>query len=254
MALADQIQKPTDGPLICTIAGEPGMGKTTLAAAFPKPLFIRAEDGLQSVPSEMRPDALPLVRDVEMLREQLKMVLSEEHGYKTLVIDSVTALEQMFHKHIVDNDPNKPRSINQAMGGYGAGLAAVAALHASVRQGCGKIAERRGMHIVFLAHADTETLDLPDREPYTRYSLRLGKKSLQPYVDDVQLIGYVKLETILRGDSDKPKKAVSTGSRVLDCTAKASSIAKNRFGIEEELPFVKGENPLVGYVPTLSEG
>ncbi len=36
-------------PVICTIFGEGGMGKTTLAAMFPKPVIIRTEDGTASL-------------------------------------------------------------------------------------------------------------------------------------------------------------------------------------------------------------
>jgi hypothetical protein len=44
------LSKP-DGsrPIIATLFGEGGMGKTTLAAMFPKPVFIRTEDGTASL-------------------------------------------------------------------------------------------------------------------------------------------------------------------------------------------------------------
>jgi len=40
------LSKPTgQRPIIATLFGEGGMGKTTLAAMFPNPVFIRTEDG-----------------------------------------------------------------------------------------------------------------------------------------------------------------------------------------------------------------
>lgn len=245
------ISKPADRPVIATICGDSGLGKTTLAASFPKPIVIRAEDGLQAIPAALRPDAFPLIHKEAELWEQLISLLQESHDYRTLVIDSVTALERLFTQHVIETDPKKPKSINTAMGGYGAGLSAVAAMHQRVRKACGLLNERKGMHIVFVAHADTETIELPDQDPYTRYNLRLGKKSVAPYVDDSDIVGFLKLETFTSGDGER-KKAISDGTRILVCHATASNVSKNRFGIIEPLMVEMGKNPLVPFIPSLA--
>lgn len=251
MSILSQVSKPADRSVIATITGDSGMGKTTLAATFPKPIVIRAEDGLQSIKSDMRPDAFPVLTTVDQLWEQLTALITEEHDYKTVIIDSVTALERLFIQYVIESDPKKPKTINQALGGYGAGLQAVAALHQRVRKAAGMLNERKGMHVVFIAHADTETIELPDQDPYTRYSLRLGKKSIAPYVDDSDIVGFIKLETYTMGDGDR-KKAISDGTRLIVCHATAANVSKNRFGITEPLPVAEGQNPFVGIVPTLS--
>ena len=251
MSLMQQISKPDDGPVIATITGDSGMGKTSLAATFPKPIFIRAEDGLQAIPKAERPDAFPVIHTVDDLWGQIKALLTEEHDYKTAVFDSVTALERLFIQHVIDSDQKNPKSINQAMGGYGAGLAAVATLHQRVRKACGMLREQRGMNVVFIAHADTETMELPDQDPYTRYALRLGKKSVPPYLDDSDLVGFLKLETFLRGGDDERKKAISDGTRLLVCYVTAANVSKNRFGIEYDLIVEQGQNPLNEFIPAL---
>jgi len=253
MSILQQAAKPADRPVIVTICGDSGLGKTTLAAAFPKPIVIRAEDGLQAIPSDMRPDALPLLENEAQLWEQLIALMKEEHSYKTLIIDSVTALERMFIQHVIDSDIKKPKSINQALGGYGAGLSAVASMHQRVRKACGMLNERLGMHIVFVAHADMETVELPDQDPYSRYSLRLGKKSVAPYVDDSDVVGFLKLQTYTMGDGER-KKAISDGTRLLVTYATAANVSKNRYGITEDLVVELGKNPLEQYIPTLAKG
>lgn len=244
------ISKPEDRPVIVTICGDSGLGKTSLAAAFPNPIFIRAEDGLQAIPVDSRPDAFPLIHKVDDLWEQIMALLQEAHQYKTVVVDSVTALERLFINHVIESDPKKPRSINQALGGYGAGLSAVATMHQRVRKACGLLNERKGMHVVFVAHAETETIELPDSDPYTRYSLRLGKKSVAPYVDDSDVVGFIKLETFTTGDGER-KKAISDGTRVLVTHATASNVSKNRFGITEPVKVEQGKNPLAQFIPSL---
>lgn len=253
MSILSTISKPDERPVIVTVCGDSGMGKTTLAATFPKPIVIRAEDGLQSIPANMRPDAFPLLSAVDQLWGQLKALLQEDHQYQTVIIDSVTALERMFIKHIVESDEKKPKSINQALGGYGAGLAAVAALHHRVRNACGMLNERRKMNVVFVAHADFEPVNLPDEDDFVRYSLRLGKKSIAPYVDDSDVVGFLKLETHVLGGDGERKKAISDGTRLLVCYANANSVGKNRYGITKPLLVKAGENPLIPFIPYFAQ-
>lgn len=257
MSIMDTVAKPADRAVICTICGDSGMGKTSLAAAFPKPIFVRAEDGLQAIPQARRPDAFPLLGGanatdaVNAMWKQLIALLQEDHDYQTVVIDSVTALERLFIASVLESDP-KAKSINQALGGYGAGLAAVAAMHQRVRKAAGLLNERKGMHVVFVAHADVETMRLPDSDDYMRYSLRLPSKSLPPYVDDVDVVGFLRLETFTKGDDGERKKAISTGERQLIVHATAANVSKNRFGITEALECHEGRNPLAAFIPSLS--
>jgi len=252
MSLLGSIEKPQDRPVIATITGDAGLGKTSLAATFPKPIFIRAEDGLQAVPLESRPDAFPVITSSEDVWEQLTALIKEDHQYKTLVIDSITQLDTLFVNHIVETDPKKPKSIAQALGGYGAGFQMLSSLHGRVRKAAGILNERKNMNIIFIAHAETETIELPDQDPYTRYNIRMQKKSVSHYVDNVDLCGFIKLETFTQGDGER-KKAVSDGTRLLVTYATAANISKNRFGITEDIIVTPNVNPLIQYIPLLGE-
>ncbi len=243
MSVLGSIQKPENRPPIMTICGDAGTGKTSLAATFPKPIVIRAEDGLQSIPVDKRPDAFPVLGSADDLWPQLAALLNEKHYYRTLIIDSVSQLEQLFIRDVMERD-GRAKSINQALGGYGAGAAAVAAMHQRVRKAAGLLNTRKGMAVIFVSHADLEAVRPPDQDDYTRYSLRLMGKSLPPYVDDVDLVGFVRLVSALKGDDGDRKKVISNGDRELVCHATAASVSKNRYGITEPLDFVLGENPL----------
>jgi hypothetical protein len=250
MSILSSITKPDDRSIICTITGDAGLGKTSLASTFPKPIFIRAEDGLQAIPTATRPDAFPLLSNVDMLWEQLTALIKEDHDYKTLVVDSVTQLDTLFTNYIVDTDPKKPRTIAQALGGYGAGFQALSSLHGRVRKAAGILNEAKGMNIVFIAHSETETIELPDQDPYTRYNIRMQKKSVSHYTDNTDLVGYLKLETHTFGDGER-KKAISDGTRILVSYATAANISKNRFGINEDIVVVNGINPLLNLIPSI---
>lgn len=250
MSLLSTVTKPQSRPVIATITGDAGSGKTTLAATFPKPIFIRAEDGMESIPLDKRPDAFPVIESVDQLWEQLTALIKEDHDYKTVVIDSVTQLESMFGEHVVESDPKAPRTLAQANGGYGAGYLAVGALHGRVRKAAKILNEKRGMNVIFIAHSDVSTIELPDQDPYSRYDLRLHKKSISPYVDNVDLVAYIKLETFTTGEGER-KKAISSGNRIAVCYTAAAQVSKNRYGITEDLDVPHGENPFVPYIPAL---
>lgn len=242
MSVLASISKPANRPPIITVCGDAGTGKTSLAATFPNPIVIRAEDGLQSIPASRRPDAFPVLRTADDVWPQLMALLQEDHDYKTVIIDSVSTLEQLFIRHVMESD-GRAKSINQALGGYGAGIAAVAAMHQRVRKAAGLLNERKGMAVIFISHADLEAVRPPDNDDYTRYSLRLMAKSLPPYVDDVDMVAFVRLVSALRGEEGDRKKVISNGDREVICYATAASVSKNRYGITEPLDFTPGENP-----------
>ena len=251
----------TPRPPIITIVSEPGMGKTTLACSFPNAIIIRSEDGIESVPKQFRPAIMPVCTSVDMFEQQIRWVVAKrkDHKRNVLIIDSITAFERMFEDHIVLNDHTMPSSINQACGGFGAGPKALGALHGKFRKLIGA-ANDRGFTVVILAHASVETVEPPDGENYSRYTVRLGKHSVAPWTDDVDMIGYIKLQRFTRGEKDqKVKKASSDGQRLLVCYATPGNISKNRFGIEDdiELPTAKElyaqGNPLLGLIPYFTE-
>jgi len=223
------------------------MGKTTLAAMFPNPVFIRTEDGTASLAGNENVSLFPLATSSQDVLDAIEALGTEKHDFKTLVIDSITQLATLIESEIVAADP-KAKSINQAGGGYGAGYGAASEIHRQIRDWSGSLATETDMNVVFIGHADTETLDLPDMDPYARYCVRMHKKSIPHYTDNVDLVGLIRLKTFTRGDGDK-KRAISTGEREILCFPQASSVTKNRFNITEPLPFTfDGGNPFQNFV------
>lgn len=242
-------------PMI-TILGDAGCAKTTLACMFPGETFvIRAEDGLESIPIEFQPDTLDVVESEAQLWAQLNWLITGDHNYNNVVLDSCSKLENTFIQGILRKEASngKDRSIQTALGGFGAGTAAVASKHLSVRTALGKI-NARGITVIVIAHADTEEISPPDADKYTRWSLKLGKKSIAPYVDDVDMVAYIRLDKFIKaqegGMPGKAGKAMDNGSLSIICGQSASNVSKNRYGIKDEIPFPEtGVNPLLPFIP-----
>ena len=242
------LSKPSgQRPIICTLFGEGGMGKTTLAAMFPNPVFIRTEDGTASLAGNDNVSLFPLATSTQDVLDAIEALATQKHDHKTLVIDSITQLGTMIEAEIVAADP-KAKSINQAGGGYGAGYSTAAEKHRQIRDWAGSLAYEKGLNIVFIGHADTEMLDLPDMDAFARYTVRMHKKSLPHYTDNVDLVGLIRLKTFVRGGDGDKKRAISTGEREIICHPRASSVTKNRFNVSEPLAFTFDRNPFADFV------
>jgi hypothetical protein len=249
MSILAEAKTSIDEPLIVTICGTPGTGKTSLAATFPGPVFLiqtQGEKTPRDLPRGQRPVSVGETDSVKKLWEQLIALTTEEHPYKTVIIDSVTGLEQLFSEDVLKQDP-KAKSVQTAMGGYGAGRDAIAVMHGRVRKAA-EVLRRKGIHVAFIAHSDVVRIEPPDAEGYTQYSLRLHAKSMAHYVDSVDVVGFIRQATVVVGKDGEHKRAVATGDRVLVTYLTPSAITKNRVGIDQDIPIVRGVNPFAQYM------
>lgn len=99
-AKAPELIKP--GKIKAVLYGPSGVGKTTLALSFPAPYYYDVEGGAKgpqyrellkkSGGGYMGPEDGTLSFDT--LIEQMQALATEKHGYKTLIVDSLTKLFQ----------------------------------------------------------------------------------------------------------------------------------------------------------------
>jgi hypothetical protein len=245
-------------PLIITLCGDAGSGKTTTAASFPKPFLIRTQGEAlpRDIPVERAPDELPPVGgrrvkkgDVEIwddseLFDQLMALIRDDHDYKTLIIDSVTGLEALFVQNIIDVQPPKQKSMNAAGSGFGSAWDMVAAKMGRIRKAAEILRDKKGMHVVFIAHVDVVRIDPPEGEAYTKYDLQLHKKIAPVFVNNVDVVAFMKQETFVMEGS----KAKTSGERVLSVEMTPANVSKNRLGIAGDIPVKKGVNPFKEYI------
>lgn len=239
------LEKEKRRPPFMTILGEPGNGKTTLACMFPGAVVLRLEDGVEAVPDRFKPEVMQRIETTQQLDDQIRWLHSKrkEHGIKTVVIDSVTRLDAMIEAEIVAGDPNRPSSINQACGGFGAGVKAVGARQAYFRKLLGVLNEKGDFTVIIIAHSTTELVEPPDGDNYTRHTLRLSKHSQAPWVDDVDMVAFIQLQRYVQGAKkgnekgigEKAGKALTSGIREIVFGPRAGNVSKNRFSLEAKV-------------------
>jgi len=232
ITLAQLTRAASPKPPRILIHGVAGVGKTTFAAEANSPVFIQTEDGLGTLSATH----FPLARTYEEVIEALGSLYTEDHDFKTVVIDSVDWLEPLvWAKACRDNGWN---SIEDA--GYGKGYVACLSLWRQYVDGLNALRDDRGMAVVQIAHTDIKRFDSPEHDPYDRYVIKLHTRAaalLQEHSDVVLFANY-RISTVKAdvGFNKKVSRAVGSGERVIHTVERPAFLAKNRYDLPDTLP------------------
>lgn len=207
--------------------GPPGMGKTTLANEFPKAVFIQVEDG---TPAGLEIETFGHLTDFPSVMQALESLLVEDHDKKTLVVDSVDKLEALVWQQTCDD--NKWSSIEDP--GYGRGYIATEAIWREFLALCNDLRVSKGMNIIFIAHSAISQFDDPTTASYSRYDIRLHKRALALFQDEVDAILFLNQDVTVAEEKKgfgKEVKGQGAGKRWIYCEGRPSFVAKNRYNL-----------------------
>ena len=213
------------------IYGTEGIGKSTLAAQFPDPLFIDTEGST----SNMDVKRMDKPTSWTMLMNQIAFVKANPTVCKTLVIDTIDWAESLAIESVCSM--HGKRGIEDF--GYGNG-------YTYVREEMGRLLDKLqelvdiGINVVLTAHSQLRKFEQPDEDgAYDRYELKLGKKTSSqtaPVVKEwCDLLLFCNYKTMVMTSESKKKKATG-GQRVMYTTHHPAWDAKNRHGLPDELP------------------
>lgn len=231
-----QKNKPRQPRVI--VYGAPGIGKTSLALDAPSPVVIQTEDGLGNADVT----AFPKADAYHQVIEALGALYSEEHQFKTLVLDSLDWLEPLiWDKVCADNDVKDISSIP-----YGRGYSEALNYWREVLSGITALRDHRDMIIVMTAHNQVQRIEDPEFDAYDAHTLKLHKKATAVCEEYADVIAYACQKTAVKheekGFNQTRGRAIPTGGRILRLEGTPAYLAKNRYRMPAEVSMPE-ENP-----------
>ena len=215
------------------IYGVEGIGKSTFAASFPKPVFIDTEGST----AHMNVARFPDPTSWQMLMDEIKQVSGHPETCSTLVIDTIDWAESLCIESVcIKNGKDGIEDF-----GYGQG-------YTYVKEAFGKMLNalddvvNDGIHVVLVCHAAIRTFTKPDEMgQYDRYELKLTNtpkvkitEMVKEWVDILLFANY-KSEIV---KDDKTKKNYLVGNKRMLYTQRSAAFdAKNRFDLPEDMEF-----------------
>ncbi|MBE6850929.1 MAG: ATP-binding protein [Ruminococcus sp.] len=213
--------------------GAEGVGKSSLAARFPNPIFIDTEGSTDGM--DVR--RLPKPTSWQMLIDEIKFIMNGGVPCSSIIIDTFDWAEQLC----IDNLCGQHNKKGIEDFGYGNG-------YVYEREEIARFLTlledltARGVNVVITCHAATRKYELPEEMgQYDRWELKLGKKTgsqISPLVKEwADMVLFLNYKTHVFATDDKGKKHKAAGrERVMYTSHHPCWDAKNRQGLPEELP------------------
>lgn len=171
--------------------GVQGVGKTRLAASFPRPFVLDLERGSLDFDCERNQD--PIV-EYGGVQEWFSWFLTTDHGYNTLVIDSLTRLQELVATHLC-RKANKD-TVGEIGGGFGRGKEQVETVFSMIK-GSVEAFIARGMAVVMIAHATEIKHNPPDQPSYTKYEPDLLEEVRDMFVRYCDEVFFLRQESFV---------------------------------------------------------
>lgn len=217
------------------IYGPEGIGKSTLAAQFPKPLFIDTEGSTGNLNVNRFEDK---PTSWTMLTNYIEYVKQNPQVCETLAIDTMDWAERLCVEDILNTYGKK--GIEDF--GYGNGYVYVAEAIGRFLNTLQELIDKDICNVVLNCHAQLKKFEQPDEAgSYDRYELKLGKKTSSqtaPLVKEwADMILFCNYETYaVAADKDGKKFKAQGGQRVMYTTHHPCWDAKNRADLPPKIP------------------
>jgi hypothetical protein len=124
------------------VAGPGKIGKTTFAASAPNAIGILTEDGADAVDAS----AFPLCQSLDDVYSAMQTLLTEDHDFQSVFLDSLDWLEPMLHAHVCA--ANKWANIESP--GYGKGYIAAADEWRNLLAGFDALRAEKNMAVILI--------------------------------------------------------------------------------------------------------
>jgi hypothetical protein len=233
-SLQDVVRNTLHKPPFIVIHGGAGVGKTSFAATAPNAIFIPVEDGLGVLDVATFPEP----KKAEEISMMMNTLLTQQHSYQWLVVDSMTAMEKKIWTDLCSK--SNSNSIEDVGGGYGKGFTQTLEWVNKFINDLRYLREVKGMGIILIAHTKIKTINPPDKASYDTYMLNVHDKIADFIHTQADIVAYCELEALVRtkemGFGHEQGTIKETGNRLMHCYSSNRYTSKNRYKITQPLP------------------
>lgn len=234
------------------IGGLEKIGKTTLLATAPRTLIIPTEMGFggmtvaKTKPIQSFGELMATLTDIE------NRAAAGTFPYLTLGLDTVTAVEQLIHAHVVRSDPKWQHNNGQgitmesALGGYGKAYLRANELFLELLALLDRLAFYGGINVIFTAHVFASKMADPMNGEYDQWDILLhspknnktyGKREiLTQWADLIGFLHEPMFVTKGEGNSNFAQGTSLNRGRMLAVDRTPAYVAGNRFGLTGSIP------------------
>jgi hypothetical protein len=207
------------------IIGTDGVGKSTLAASAPEPIFIPTEDGAD----EIGVSRFPLCDVWQDVLDELGALIADDHSFRTAVVDSIDWAERLIHRQVAAR--NLVPAISDIS--YGRGYRQAGELLREMLEGLDLLRDQKSMTIVLLAHSKIRRFEDPNADPYDRYVPDMHDSAASLVCEWADLVGFMNYEISMKaadaGFGRRTIRGIGSGVRLLHVEERPGFIAKNRY-------------------------
>lgn len=218
-------------PLRVIVYGPGGIGKSFWASQWKESLILDIEGGLGGIDCA----SIPLIgKPWSEILSTLTELATEEHDYKTIVLDSLDWLERLMHIDICQ--VRGCISIGDLQ--YGAGYVQALSYFEELVQHMEAL-RAKGMNIVLICHASIKEMKDPTAHLYSKYQLALNAKAAEKMYQWADCVLFAKQEisvTTEKKDFGGVRKRAGGGERRMYCNDSPTYHAKNRYDLPDEMP------------------
>jgi hypothetical protein len=236
ISLSSLRRGPLHRPPRVVVMGPQGVGKSTFANSAPSSIFIQTEEGLDALDVNA---AFDLAKSQQDVLDAIGALISEDHDFKTVVLDTADWLEHLIHRQIAaQNSVDQIEKIP-----YGKGYKLAVEEWRKVLEGLDLLRNEKGMITIVLAHVKIKRFEDPTADAYDRYLLDLHETAASLLVEWCDVLGFanhsIATKTTDAGFNKKIVRGIGSGERVLYLEERPGFIAKNRYGMPPQVPFPK---------------
>lgn len=217
------------------LLGTPKIGKTTLACGSSDAILIpiKGEEGADAIDVAK----FPTVKTFDEIMEALTTLATEEHSYKSIVIDSSSTLEPLVWDETVRQD-GKAHSIETVGGGYAKGYIEALKNWRQIMDALDYLRNERGMMSIIIGHVLVKQFNDPMTDPYDQFQWNIHHKAAAAFTQWADCILFAKYEALVSVDktSEKKNKGKGVGKRKLYTQERPSHPGGGR-GVYGHLPY-----------------